>query len=272
MTNFSIQNNSNISFGRIKIPKINWPKPQLLHQSKTLDSIADDTFQRTLQIPESIIKDRIDEKTFNNARNFVMKSINGANPKEGIVIINNGKIVASKVCSAHFGSISGDKILRLAKNPKNNISVIHSHPKTSYGNTMPISYGDFETLNKYPGLKTMYAIDANGNYSLLRKTRKEKISDSAVKNMLKNQYLSGYVNWMNKIDDPDCENLVDLYKYLKFEFNGTEKQKLELLDEFSKLQESIDDAGYAAGYIDSFWKKYADKLGVFYETNFLNLN
>ena len=61
-----------------------------------------------------------------------------------------------------------------------------------------------------------------------------------------------------------------LYKYLKYEFNGTEKQKLELLDEFSKLQDSIDDAGYAAGYVDSFWKKYADKLGVSYKTNFLN--
>lgn len=274
MIDFSAQNNSDFSsaspaFCGLKIPKINIPKLGL-SGTKILSDLDSDTFQKTLQIPSDIIKDGIDEKTFNKARDFVMKSINAPKPKEGMVIINNGKIIQSKVCDERSGIVTDKKVLKLLKDAKNSGVIVHSHPKTSYGNTMPVSFTDFETLNKFQGLKSIYAIDTDGRYSMLKKTGKDKISDSAMENILENQYLTGYANWMNKIDDPECRDFVDLYKYLKYEFNGTEKQKLELLDEFSKLQDSIDDAGYAAGYVDSFWKKYADKLGVSYKTNFLN--
>lgn len=249
-----------INFTGIKVPKFN---PSLL-MPKITDKLPKDVFCKNQSIPQSLIEDGISEKTFNKAKKFVMKSVNGPYPKESLVIINNDKIEDMIVCNAHSGSMS-IKALKLVNNQNNNIALIHSHPKTGAYTTCPPSLGDWDTLNKYPGIKSMYVISADGEYALLRKISNKTLSEDETDKVI-GKFMLGYIDYLRKMNIPACRECVNLFEYGS-DIVSRGANPSNVSKRFGELVEKIDHAGLTVDYVDGFWKKFGDKLNVIYESN-----
>ncbi len=252
--------NVNIGFTGVKIPKI--------HPSSIVPKITEklpaDIFVKQQSVPQSLIEDGISEKTFNKAKKFVMKSVKNLYPKESMVIINNGRIEDMAVCGAYSGSMSM-KSQKLSNSPHNNVVLIHSHPKTGGNATCPPSIGDWETLNKYPGMKSMYVISADGEYAILRKINRTGLSATEADKAM-GRFMLGYIEYLKKMDMPATRECVNLFEYgSDIVSYGTNPYSVSRrLDE---LVNNIDHAGLTIEYVDNFWKKFGDKLNVTYESN-----
>lgn len=262
MINFNRQNFNNINFTGLKVPN-----PSSSFITKIKDTLQADIFYKKNNIPKSITQDNIDEKTFIAARNFVMKSVRSLHPKESMAVINNGVIADLKVCKAHSGAMSA-KAYTLACSPYNNVVLIHSHPKTIAKSTCPPSIGDWQTLNGFPGIKSMYVINPDGEYAILRKVG-EKLSDDETDKAL-GRFMLGYIDYIGKIDSPICAEAVELFNYgADLALSGAEPSVL--VKRFGSLIENIDHAGLTVEYVHNFWKKYAGSMNLTYETNFSKL-
>jgi len=259
--NFNRQN-FDINFTGIKAPK-----SPLSFVEKIKEGLPADIFCKKISIPESIIQDGMDEKTFITARNFVMKSIRGVYPKESMAIINNGVIADLKVCKAHSGRMSA-KAYALASSLDNNVALMHSHPKTMAKTTCPPSIGDWETLRRFQGMQSMYVINSDGEYAILRKFGEALSDDKA--NEAMGRFMLGYIDYISKIDTPACREAAELFNYGSA-FVTEVVDPSALIKHFGNLIEKIDHAGLTVEYVHNFWKKYAASMNLTYETNFSGL-
>ncbi len=251
---------NNVNFTGIKIPKF---QPSSI-MPKIKEALPADMFCKQQSVPQSLIEDGISEKTYNKAKKLLMKTVKDIYPKESMLIIKNDKIVDYRVCTSSGGNLT-DNMRRLCLNPDNKIILMHSHPKTGADTTCPPSIGDWDTLNKYPGMKSLYVISADGEYAVLRKINSAGLPDKEANNEI-GRFMFGYTNYLDKMNMPVCNELVQLFNW------GTDMVSMgadskALSNRFVNLANNIDHAGLTVDYVDGFWKKFGDKLNVTYESN-----
>ena len=205
-------------------------------------------------------------KTFEKAKNIVIKSIMGNQPKESCVYVMDNQIIHYELGGAHNVELS--KTMReLLDNPKNRIAVIHSHPsQLKDGYSAPISYGDFINLNSHEGERSIYAINSLGEYSVLKKIGNARPSIFKVhdfKQLCINAELSG-------LQEQDIKLIKKHPLFSGKEITEEERKEIEKkAEELFKGEDYIIASRLA---IHNFWRENASKLNVQYETNFSCFN
>ena len=168
--------------------------------------------------------------TFEKAKDIVMETITGAKPKE---------------------------------------SLVYSHPGNFGASTMPVSYQDFASINSYEAARSIYAINKQGEYSLLEKVGKQRPSALKVLNYEVKNY-----------NETNSQELYEKMLYSKFDEiksllpeNPTEE---DLYFAFRLLAEKDPQFASKLSYVEmqealaqhNFWLKYASELGMKYDTNY----
>lgn len=251
---------NNVNFTGIKIPKF---QPSSI-MPKIKEALPADMFCKQQSVPQSLIEDGISEKTYNKAKKLLMKTVKDIYPKESMLIIKNDKIVDYRVCTSSGGNLT-DNMRRLCLNPDNKIILMHSHPKTGADTTCPPSIGDWDTLNKYPGMKSLYVVSADGEYAVLRKMGSKGLTEYETDKAI-GRFMLGYIDNLRKIDMPACRECVNLFEYGS-DFVSEGANPSSLSRRFGEHISNIDHAGLTVDYVDGFWKKFGDKLNVTYESN-----
>ena len=209
------------------------------------------------------------DKAYIQAKDFVMNSIRCLRPKESAAYIKNDKIFHKVIGGKTYCTVSKE-VDDILKCPGHYITIVHSHPKHSDGATCPISFSDFETLNSRPGVIRFDAINADGEYSLLKKRHSDKILSSKTMDEFSNIYQNEAVLYAKERADvdEDCIDFLMIRKILasRHTLGLSDREVKKGYKYYEALQKKI-----LSAFVHSFWQKYVAELNVIYETNFSNL-
>ncbi len=227
--------------------------------SAHLHSLTADTFEKSTG--DAIFS----RATFEKAKDMVIKTILGSNPKESCVLINDDKIIYQAVGAAHEVGFGDEKLFSLLDNPKNKIALIHSHPTMlKNGSSHPVSYGDFVNLNAHQAERSIYAINSLGEYSMLQKQGNTRPSIFKVK-----EYERKYENELiDALTGEDKELLRKHWTAPSGNHVLTQEEIKKLEQEYEELRNKESVVCATRDATHNFWLKYASELGVRYDTNF----
>ena len=244
----------------LQIPKTSFAK--ISNIGDQLRELEQDTFEKMSE------NATFSKATFEKAKDIVMETITGAKPKESLVYIMDDKIIHHELGDMSSVKIT-DTMKELLNNPKNRIAVVHSHPGNFGASTMPVSYQDFASINSYEAARSIYAINKQGEYSLLEKVGKQRPSALKVLNYEVKNY-----------NETNSQELYEKMLYSKFDEiksllpeNPTEE---DLYLAFRLLAEKDPQFASKLSYVEmqealaqhNFWLKYASELGMKYDTNY----
>ena len=223
-----------------------------------LPELKADTFERTSDKP------LYSESTFNTAAENVIESARWDEPKESLTLIVDDNIIGSTVGGVHSVEPT-EEMKKILDNSDYQAVAVHSHtPSTSKGYANPISLEDLLMLANHSGLSQVFAINPDGEYSMLKKIAPvEPITfevyndclkklDNEMVNELPNDLKQRYINLKNEL-------------YMPGSMTG------RIWTELREIENS--DAYKEATVIGThrFWEKYASSLGLEYKTNYLYL-
>lgn len=227
---------------------------------------------------DGVINFATEEAAETCAKNMVMKAFKAPVQYERGVITSKNQIldvIEGETTTCQFNPLDY----------KCRIKFFHSHPDMyGKGKTTPISVGDFQVLRGKVifgnNIDEVVAFNSNGEYSKLTKICKEpknwfqwlryqymyyKFDKIAEKNL--------YNKWSVKDTQKQLKEVND--KLLKAMIHKDEKAMYELVKESCRIleeQKKLKATEEDCKIIDWFWRKYAKKLGVKYETNYTSLN
>lgn len=231
--------------------------------SAQLSELTKDTFEK---ISENAV---FSKATFEKAKDIVIETIAGANPKESCVYVMDDKIIHYELGDIDSIHIT-DTMNALLNNPKNRIAIIHSHPQNLGPSTMPVSYQDFMAINDCEAARSIYAINKQGEYSLLEKASKQRPSFLKVLNYeTKNYNEAG----CTKLYEDILSDRLDEIKSLMPENSILSEDLILVLESLAKKDSELASklsylAGQEALEQHKFWLKYAPELGLKYDTNY----
>lgn len=243
-------------------PNYHIQKTRFKNYSKAPSNLAfkGDTFEKSTKCDMS-------KETFEKAKNLVMETILCDDPKESAVLVQDDKIMFH--VTGNTRSIFLDPSTQhLIYNPDNNIIFIHSHPKRDNGG-MPVSIDDCVSLLWQGGVKSVYAINHKGEYSMLAKTLK-KLDANALQQFDKNyEYETCLIDsFEDETERKDYENFLKRYKNAanKIYEEGDNIDKV-LLD-YRNYMQKIAEAQKTPQILHQFWQENAPKIDLVYETNY----
>jgi len=218
---------------------------------------------------EKTCKDAVfSQKTFDEAKNIVMQSILSPSPKESAVYIKDDAIIYLTT-----GDLDGvhidDNMNKMLSSLRNRIALVHSHPTKVFGGAMPVSLADFMVLNSCPALRSVYAINADGEYSLLKKAGNRRPGFLKIIT-LEDLYWDEFRDYAQKLSCPVAQEFVETRSVLN-KIGKSDAEKEALYEKFNLIVDDMADKGYGADFVHQFWQKHSMELGVQYETNFNNL-
>lgn len=228
------------------------------NSNSKLTPLEKDVFQKTTS------QSSISEKTLQEAKDFVIKSIKAASPTESAAYIKNDKIIETALGDATTCDLS-DRLRVLLENPKNAFSCVHSHPKLENGMTNSLSMADYKLLDNYGGLKSIYAVNTEGEHCLLEKIAEP--TDKLNSAQLNNLYEDGLLDFIKNTNEKEYNRFNELQNKITSAFNGkttiTPQEIMEIMSETTKIREEN-----LAKYTHHFWQENAPKLGLNYESTF----
>ncbi|MBR2068934.1 MAG: hypothetical protein IJ877_04145 [Candidatus Gastranaerophilales bacterium] len=247
-------NSNKISFCR------NISKRQNFYQDIPAIRFLDrDTFLRSENVP------LISALTFDRVKRLVMDSILSSEPKESVAFVMDDEIIDFELGDEYEVEISDD-MEEVLNDSANQIIVIHSHPSILKDKSAhPISYADFEHLYSYEGEKSIYAINALGEYSMLQKKDKKMPSVLKVCEYAK-KHEQMIVQILKGKDRKIMQEYLDLINNETSQYSKEETERIEA--EFEKLRKKEYVAKLQRNALHNFWLQNADKLGVLYHTNY----
>lgn len=259
----SIEKTVNTAFKPLVTPKkFNFDFGELSKVAARLNTLDADKFEKTSG--DAIFS----QATFKKAKDMVVETILGNEPKESLVFVKDDKIMHHVIGETH--KIEVDDVSRaLLDDANNKIAVIHSHPIVMIdGSAHPVSYSDFSVINDRPGARSIYAINSLGEYSMLQKQGNARPSVLKV------------IEYEEKYEQELVEALTgedkEFMKKCLFgpqegvELTQEEKEQLEKEFEEFRNKESVVQATRKC--LHNFWLKYASELGLRYETNYSCFN
>lgn len=239
--------------------------------------------------PDKTINFQTEHAAQSFAKNKVVKALNAKKTYEKAFLLKQNRVVAE--CN---GNRQGVNIQELLNTDARGMSLVHGHPDVTYsGNTVPLSLADYLVMltNK---LDKMIAYNSKGEYNMLEKcTKNEKRIQKLLPQKLKNivdflstvgagsmiveKYAKGWASLFPKEIQSAVEQMMhvvhdDIFANQKMVKSG--KQLFEdsvFMKRIGKLEKEKLLDGSAAKYIDEFWKKNAQKVGLKYSTDFSHL-
>lgn len=228
--------------------------------------------------PDSVIRFATEEAAENAGKNIVMKSFQApVQYEKGVVIskneilgIFNGNEGSAQICPELYG--------------KKHIKFLHSHPdQYGKGKTTPISCSDFQMLRGKVvcnnNVDEVVAFNSNGEYSKLTKLCPQpknwfewlryqykyyKFEKLAQRNLYKKWSAKDY---MQSLEELQKESYRAVIKKDYEKLFALSQQSMELQEAILKRKVGESDCKL----IDAFWRRFAKKLGVKYETNYTSL-
>ena len=247
------------SFANSFIDKSKFKGIDISKLSAQLHSLTADTFEKTSG--DAIFS----RATFEKAKDMVIKTILGSNPKESLVLINDDKIIYHTVGATHEVGFGDKTLFSLLDNPKNRIALVHSHPiMLKDGSSHPVSYGDFVNLNSHEAERSIYAINSLGEYSMLQKQGNARPSIFKVR-----EYEQKYENELiDALSGEDSKLLKKHWTSPSSNHTLTQEEIKQLEKEYEELRNKESVVRATRDATHNFWLKYAPELGVKYDTNF----
>ncbi len=250
------------------VTKPDFDLPQAINHQAIKTNIKSARFTDAIQKNDDFTASAFD-KAYIRAKDFVMKSIRRLRPKESAAYIKNDKIFYKVIGGKTYCTVSKE-VDDILKCPGHYITIVHSHPKHADGVTCPISFSDFETLNSRPGVIRFDAINAFGEYSLLKKKNPDKsLSGKEIEEFSDIYQKEALLFAKERADvDEDCSDFLMIRKILasRHTLGLSDREVKKGYKYYEALQKKI-----LPLYVHSFWKKHASELNVIYETNFSNL-
>lgn len=213
----------------------------------------------------------------NYAKHRAVAPLNSSEPYEHLILVD-------KKTNTILGEYKGngetvkEGVLGFLKSPKD-VSQVHGHPtmfvKDGKPYTSPVSWHDFAAINNKGS--EIFAYNASGEFSVIRKTPQfQKLSESEIQH-----YEALYDDFINNLficskgkDFPDelkgvknLEELINRCNSLKSSGKSREYLK-DLQNKINALLQEFNSSYDVIKGVDSFWKKYADELGIMYRTNY----
>lgn len=171
-------------------------------------------------------------------------------PQEKVFILDNyGNIISN---------YTGDSEKCFFKLPdKKCLSILHGHKQISKDLTLPISFQDFYTLNKYDNISEIVAYDIKGNESILKKNADFKKISKKQFSKLEKKYQEYLISLA---EDKDKKKLKKLTSYCK-----THKNCDAVLSKIIDILNNLQYQPNGAIAIDKFWKDNAKFLNLYYK-------
>ncbi len=180
-----------------------------------------------------------------------------------MAVILDDKIVFTKIGDKHSCSIGESELCALYKNPNNKIAIIHSHPRNQTGGTNPVSIGDYEVMcnPERPAIRSICAINSNGEYSSLKKIDDKKAEDGYM--VIMREFENAISKYLMESDNKMCIKYRELENQLSSPF-GLEPEDTPVIEAMNNIEKAIK----TPEFISAFWQEFAEDFGVKYETNF----
>ena len=209
----------------------------------------------------------LSDKTFQKAKDIVILSILEENPTESMVFVMNDKLVYQAKGESTYVKPS-KYALNLLDNPQNSIAIIHSHPNLSnVGNYAPsLSFNDFNILVLSKGAKSIYAINSDGEYAMLEKSGKNKISQAKISRFEKfyDNELKKKNAQISKLKEEVSHGMDRIDERIS---NGGKIENIdEIMQEMSRKMDYVNRVSISREH--NFWINYASLFNLKYDTDF----
>lgn len=216
---------------------------------------------------------KMNAKTFNSydeafeySKKKIMAPLHSKNPYEYMTIIDSKTNTVISEFKGTARNVFEDK-LNIIRLKETKAKALHGHP----GNP-PVSYGDLGYINNKANLDEIVAFNPQGEFSLIRKTKKYKELSSSELTSLN---LQSAMNVLKTIKpNSPAANMIKQNDELKGFFQLSQKRKLST-NEKKRFIELLDDPIFeqaktieGSRAIHNTWKSIAEKLGLKYETNY----